>query len=249
MTRLRDPQRGCPWDREQTFATIAPYTVEEAYEVADAIDRGDRPALRDELGDLLFQVVYHAQMAKEEGSFDFQEVAEAICDKMIRRHPHVFGATEIRDARSQTEAWEKHKHRERQERSQHGALAGIPLAIPALARAAKLGKRASRAGFDWPGVEGVIAKMREEIDELEAELGERDKTRLAAEIGDMLFATVNLARHVEVDPEEALRQSNRRFENRFNYVESAVAATGTTTEKAGLDALEDYWEEAKKKGL
>ncbi len=249
MARLRDPQDGCPWDREQDYASIAPYTIEEAYEVADAIDRGDAGALRDELGDLLFQVVYHAQMAREEGSFDFEDVVAAICDKMVRRHPHVFADADIGDAQAQTRAWEAHKQAERRDRAEHGVLAGVPLAIPALARAAKLGKRASRVGFDWPDIAGVLAKIREEVGELEHELGERNPVRLSDEVGDLLFATANLARHLRVDPEEALRRANRRFEKRFNYVESRVTAAGESIEKVGIDALEALWSEAKTSGL
>jgi MazG family protein len=249
MARLRDPQKGCPWDREQDFASIAPYTIEEAYEVADAIDRGDTGALRDELGDLLFQVVYHAQMAREAGSFEFDDVVEAICDKMVRRHPHVFGGADVGDAQAQTRAWEAHKQAERRDRAEHGVLEGVPLAIPALARAAKLGKRASRVGFDWPDVTGVVAKIREEIDELERELDGMDPVRLGDEVGDLLFAAVNLARHLRVDPEEALRRANRRFEQRFNYVESSVSANGESIEKVGTDALEALWIKAKSSGL
>ncbi len=249
MARLRDPVDGCPWDLEQNFASIAPYTIEEAYEVADAIDRGDTAALRDELGDLLLQVVYHAQMAREEGSFDFDDVVVAICEKMVRRHPHVFADADIGDARAQTRAWEEHKQSERRERAEHGVLAGVPLAMPALARAAKLGKRASRVGFDWPDVAGVVAKIREEVGELEQELAEMSPTRLSDEVGDLLFATVNLARHLRVDPEEALRRSNQRFEKRFNYVESSLSASGEAIEETALDKLEALWSEAKSSGL
>lgn len=249
MARLRDPAGGCPWDKEQDFASIAPYTIEEAYEVADAIDRGDSAALCDELGDLLFQVVYHAQMAREDGSFDFEDVVSGICGKMVRRHPHVFGDARIGDAESQTEAWEAHKQSERSARAETGALAGIPVGIPALSRAAKLGKRASRVGFDWPDVAGVLAKIREELDELERELEGMDRQRLRAETGDLLFSVVNLARHLRVDPEEALRACNRKFERRFDYVETAVAATGVSVAETATETLEAFWSEAKSKGL
>ncbi len=247
MARLRDPAGGCPWDKEQDFASIAPYTIEEAYEVADAIDRGDRTALCEELGDLLFQVVYHAQMAREDGSFDFHDVVSGICRKMVRRHPHVFGDARIGDADTQTEAWEAHKQSERRARDETGALAGVPIGIPALSRAAKLGKRASRAGFDWPDVGGVLAKIREELDELERELDGMDRRRLHAETGDLLFSVVNLARHLRVDPEEALRACNRKFERRFNYVETAVSVTGASVAETATETLEAFWSEAKSK--
>ena len=220
MARLRDPERGCPWDLEQDFASIAPYTIEEAYEVADAIARGDLAELKDELGDLLLQVVYHARMAEEAGLFDFDQVAAAIADKMIRRHPHVFGSAEVDGARAQSHAWEAVKATERASRA--GAegdarvLDDVPLALPALVRAAKLQRRAARVGFDWPEPVQVVDKIEEEIAELRAELGRSASVdRLSDEIGDLLFALVNLARHLEVDAEASLRQANAKFERRF----------------------------------
>jgi ATP diphosphatase len=248
MARLRDPQRGCPWDLEQDFATIAPYTIEEAYEVADAIARGDFEALKDELGDLLLQVVYHAQMADEGGHFDFDAVAAQIADKMIRRHPHVFGDATVDGARAQSQAWEHTKAAERAAR-QGGTgslLDDVPLALPALMRAAKLQKRAARAGFDWPRAAEVLDKMEEEIAEVRAEL-DRDPAspRVAGEVGDLLFALVNLARHLEVDPEEALRSTNRKFERRFRAIEVALAAAGRRPEDTSLSELEALWQQAK----
>jgi MazG family protein len=251
MARLRDPERGCPWDVEQDFATIAPYTIEEAYEVADAIARGDLAQLEAELGDLLLQVVYHAQMAKEAGLFDFDQVAAAIADKMIRRHPHVFGAATIADARAQSHAWEAVKARERADRSgsrgeRHRLLDDVPQALPALVRAAKLQKRAARVGFDWPMVAPVLGKIEEEIAELRAELAApAEVDRLSEELGDLLFATVNLARHLEIDAEAALRASNAKFECRFGRVEEALSARGRRLEDASLDEMEALWQEAK----
>ena len=247
MARLRDPQRGCPWDREQTFATIAPYTIEEAYEVADAVARGNMPELKDELGDLLFQVVFHARMAEEAGHFDFGGVANAISDKMERRHPHVFGDVKIRDAAHQTEAWEAQKARERGAKPEGaGALAGVPLALPALLRAEKLGKRAARVGFDWPDPAAVLDKVREETDEIaEAVAAKEPVERIGQEIGDLLFAAAQLARHYKLNPETALREANARFERRFGHVERALAAEGRTPGEAGMDELEALWGEAK----
>lgn len=254
MARLRDPERGCPWDREQTFATIAPYTIEEAYEVADAIERGSMGELRDELGDLLFQVVFHARMAEEAGHFDFGGVADAISDKMERRHPHVFGDVEIRDAAQQTVAWESHKAAERGEQAGGkagtggaGALAGVPLALPALLRAEKLGKRAARVGFDWPNAAAVIDKVREETAEITAAIADKESDeRIGQEIGDLLFAVAQLARHFNLNPETALRDANARFERRFTHVERALAAKGRAPADAGLDELEALWGEAKR---
>ena len=221
MARLRDPERGCPWDLEQDFATIAPHTIEEAYEVADAIDRQDMPALRDELGDLLFQVVFYAQMARERGAFDFDAVAEAITDKMIRRHPHVFGKASIATAEAQTRAWEDHKATERRARAEAegrapSILDGVTAALPALSRALKLQNRAARAGFDWPAADQVLEKIEEEVAEVRTELAEgADAERVSGEIGDLLFAVVNLARHLKLDPESALRHANAKFERRI----------------------------------
>jgi nucleoside triphosphate diphosphatase len=251
MARLRDPDRGCPWDLEQDFASIAPYTIEEAYEVADAIARGDLAHLRDELGDLLLQVVYHAQMAKEAGLFDFDQVAAAIADKMIRRHPHVFGTAEVDGARAQSRAWEAVKAAERAGKAgaaagSHGVLDDVPLALPALVRAAKLQRRAARVGFDWPEPAQVLDKLDEEIAELRTELqAQADQDRLSDEIGDLLFAVVNLARHLEVDGEAALRQANAKFERRFRAIEEALGARGRRLEDASLDEMEALWRQAK----
>lgn len=248
MARLRDPAGGCPWDREQNFATIAPYTIEEAYEVADAVARGNMAELRDELGDLLFQVVFHARMAEEAGHFDFAGVANAISDKMERRHPHVFGDARIRDAVQQTEAWEAHKAAERSEKPEGASvLAGVPLALPALLRAEKLGKRAARVGFDWPDAGAVLDKIREETGEIAAAIDAKEsEARIGQEIGDLLFAAAQLARHYTLNPETALRAANARFERRFGHVERALAARGRTPFEAGMDELEALWGEAKK---
>lgn len=257
MARLRDPARGCPWDVKQSFATIAPYTIEEAYEVADAIARGDLAELKDELGDLLFQVVFHARMAEEEGHFAFDDVAAAIADKMVRRHPHVFGDAKIASAAQQTAAWEAHKAQEREAKAgdgngqDAGALAGVPLALPALLRAEKLGRRAARVGFDWPEPGAVLEKVREEVAKIaaamqEAEAPERVSARVGAEIGDLLFAAAQLARHFKVNPESALREANTRFERRFRHIERKLAERGRTPADAGLDELEALWGEAKK---
>jgi nucleoside triphosphate diphosphatase len=250
MARLRAPEGGCPWDREQDFSTIAPYTIEEAYEVADAIGRGDMRDLADELGDLLLQVVYHAQMAKEAGHFDFEAVAEQIAAKMVRRHPHVFGDAVVADAAEQTHAWEATKAAERAAKAEGGGslLDDVPLALPALVRAAKLQKRAARAGFDWPDVEPVLAKLDEEIAELRAELAAgRTPARVRDEVGDLLFAAVNLARHLGIDPEDALRATNRKFERRFRAIEQALAASGRRAAEASLEELEALWQQAKRR--
>jgi ATP diphosphatase len=253
MARLRAPQGGCPWDLEQNFATIAPYTIEEAYEVADAIQRGDMTALREELGDLLLQVVYHARMAEEEGRFAFDDVATAIADKMVARHPHVFGNAEVDSAGAQTRLWEEFKARERAAKAAaNGAppsvLDDVPLALPALLRAEKLQKRAARVGFDWPQARQVLDKIEEEIGELRAEL---DKgavpARVEDEIGDLLFALANLARHLKVDPETALRRCNAKFERRFRAVEQALAAQGRSPKEVSLEEMEALWVAAKQK--
>jgi len=244
MVRLRDPARGCPWDREQSFATIAPYTVEEAYEVADAIARGDLAALPDELGDLLFQVVYHARMAEEDGLFGFADVARLIADKMVRRHPHVFcGADAVPGF------WEAQKQAERQARAagraDGGTLAGISANLPALTRAAKLTARAARVGFDWPDAAAVLDKLEEEAAELRAELPGADPARVADEVGDLLFVVANLARKLGLDPEACLRGANAKFERRFGMVEQSLAAQGRTPREAMLDDMEALWAEAK----
>ena len=245
MARLRDPNSGCPWDREQDFSTIAPYTIEEAYEVADAIDRGDMAALKDELGDLLLQVVFHAQMAEEAGHFAFDDVATAINDKMVRRHPHVFGGARIASVSAQNEAWETHKAAERA--SSGGAdsiLDGIALAFPALLRAGKVSRRAARIGFDWPDARAVIPKIIEEIAEVKAEIdGGAAPARLEDEVGDLLFAAANLARKLDVEPEAALRRATAKFERRFRRVEALAAKRGIGRD---LDALEALWQQVKR---
>lgn len=243
MARLRDPENGCPWDIEQTFASIAPYTVEEAYEVADAIAREDVRALEDELGDLLLQVVFHAQMAQEQNAFDFAAIAKAITAKLIRRHPHIFGATDYRNAAEQSAAWEAIKAGERGTHA--SALEGIPRALPALLRAYKLQARAARVGFDWPSPEPVWDKVEEELAELRAAQRAGDAQQLFEELGDLLFACVNLARHLGIDPETALRQGNRKFEQRFRAVEAQALAAGSRPENLSLEELDALWERAK----
>ncbi|HLS82755.1 MAG TPA: nucleoside triphosphate pyrophosphohydrolase [Steroidobacter sp.] len=246
MSRLRDPQHGCPWDREQTFRTIAPYTIEEAYEVADAVQRNDLEALREELGDLLFQVVFHAQMAREQGAFGFEDVVRTICEKMERRHPHVFGEAQVKDAHAQTLAWEQHKRRERAAK-RVGVLDDVPLALPALTRADKLGKRAAQVGFEWPDLAGAVAKLDEEIAELRVEITRgAPRADIAGEIGDVLFCVVNVCRYLRIDPEESLRQTNAKFERRFRYVEERLRALGRTPEDATLEEMDRLWEEGKK---
>lgn len=242
MATLRDPKSGCPWDREQDFRSIVPYTIEEAYEVADAVDRQDLGALRDELGDLLLQVVFHARMAEEQGAFAFDAVVEAICDKLIRRHPHVFGDEEIESAAHQTLQWEAFKAQEqgRQPGGGERVMAGVGHALPALLRAAKLGRRAARVGFDWPDLAGVISKVREEIAEVESvPSGARED--LAEEIGDLLLTVANLARHVEVDPEEALRRANLKFERRFEQLELRVRGSGREWAEFTDAELDSLW--------
>ena len=247
MARLRDREHGCPWDVEQTFATIAPYTIEEAHEVADAIDRQDLAGLKDELGDLLLQVVFHARMAEEAGHFAFGDVVAAICDKMVRRHPHVFGDAVVADAAAQTVAWEEGKRRERGADGDPSALAGVARGLPEWQRALKLQKRAAGVGFDWPDVDPVLAKLHEEIEEVRAEFKApaRDAARLTDEIGDVLFVCVNLARHAGVDPGTALRQANAKFERRFRAMEALAAADGTGLASVPLEGQERYWDRAK----
>jgi MazG family protein len=246
MARLRAPQGGCPWDLEQTFDTIAPYTLEEAYEVADAIARRDLGALREELGDLLFQVAFHSRLAEEQREFAFADVARGLVDKMVRRHPHVFGGEAVGDAALQTTLWEEQKAREKAARGHTSALDDIPLSLPALARAAKLGRRASRVGFDWPDTSGVLAKIVEEVGELQVAVASGVATDTEAELGDVLFAVVNLARHLDVDPEAALRGTNQRFEQRFRGVEQKLAAQGLTVAEAGLERANAAWDEVKR---
>jgi tetrapyrrole methylase family protein/MazG family protein/ATP diphosphatase len=239
MRRLRDPLRGCPWDLEQSFVSIAPYTIEEAYEVADAIARGDMGDLREELGDLLLQVVYHAQMAREAGSFDFADVAVAIADKMIRRHPHVFGETQARTADEQTRAWESQKADERAAKGRASSvLDGVALALPALTRAVKLSRRAARVGFVWSSIEGVLEKLQEEIGELRAELAAGDRDKAREELGDILFVCANIARDLDVDPEEALRDANAKFTRRFEFIEAVLRAEGRSPSQSDLAEME-----------
>ena len=250
MARLRDPKGGCPWDLEQTFATIAPYTIEEAYEVADAIERGDMAELKDELGDLLLQVVYHARIAEEAGDFAFADVAQAVSDKMVRRHPHVFGAEEVRDAGAQTIRWETIKAAERAAKGQGkpertGVLHGIPVALPALTRAAKLTRRAARVGFDWPSTDEVIDKLKEELAELEVEIEAGDVEKARAELGDLMFVCANLARKLDVEPETALRGANAKFERRFAHIERRLAQMGSSPEASTLKEMDALWDEAK----
>ncbi len=247
MQALRDPVSGCPWDLEQDFESIAPYTLEEAYEVADAIERGDMNDLREELGDLLLQVVFHSQMAREAGHFSFADVADGISDKMIRRHPHVFGDGEERDAASQTRAWEAQKARERAEKGAEdpSLLANIPLAMPALVRAEKLTKRAARVGFDWPSADEVFSKLDEELGEVSGAIASGDQAHIAEELGDLLFVISNLARKLSVDPESALRSANAKFERRFRWIEQRLAAEGKTCNDVDLDVMEAHWISAK----
>jgi ATP diphosphatase len=246
MARLRDRERGCPWDIEQTFATIAPYTIEEAYEVADAIERNDLGDLKDELGDLLFQVVFHARMAEEAGSFAFDDVARAICDKMLRRHPHVFGESKVADSAEQTKRWEELKRAERSSASPDtGVLDDVPVGLPALTRAVKLGKRAATVGFDWPDIAGVRAKVDEELAELDAAAASGDRDDTAAEMGDLLFFVANWCRHLHLDPETCLRSANARFARRFRAVESDVAASGRPWSSHDAAALDALWRRAK----
>lgn len=249
MATLRDPDKGCPWDKEQTFATIAPYTVEEAYEVADVIERNDLSALQEELGDLLFQVIFHSRMAEEQGSFAFGDVVQGICDKMVSRHPHVFGSDQIRDAEQQTIAWEEHKKRERAaKRTGPGSvLDNVPVALPALTRAAKLGKRAATVGFEWPDVQGALDKAEEELHEVRAAIAEgTSEAAIEDELGDLLFCLVNICRHMKVDPEAALRKTNLKFERRFRHVEQRLNEQGRDISKTPLAEMDGYWDEAKR---
>ncbi len=249
MARLRDPETGCPWDREQTFGTIAPHTIEEAYEVADAIAQGDPDELRDELGDLLFQVVFYAQLGREQGLFDFADIARAIGDKMYRRHPHVFGGEQVADATAQTAAWERLKAEERRKKGggdvPTGQLDGVARALPALVRAQKLQKRAAKVDFDWPSVDGVFAKIEEEMAEIRQAQVSGDSAAMSREVGDLLFSCVNLARHLEVDGETALRAANDRFERRFRAMEQYLNAAGASLSGISDEAWDELWERAK----
>ena len=247
MVRLRDPETGCPWDVAQDFTSIAPYTIEEAYEVADAIQIGDRTAIRDELGDLLLQVVFHARIAEEEGSFALEDVAKSIADKMVARHPHVFGDDDRPSVKSQNELWEDIKARERAQKGETKLLDGIARGLPPMIRALKLQKRAARVGFDWPEIDQVLDKMKEESEELAVELARenKDQTRIQDEVGDLLFVAVNLARKAGVDPETALQNCNLKFESRFNYVEEQVVLKHKNFNNVSLDVMEGYWQDAK----
>jgi nucleoside triphosphate diphosphatase len=257
MAALRDPVAGCPWDVEQTFATIAPFTIEEAYEVADAVERGATEDLREELGDLLLQVVFHARMAEEAGLFDFGGVVEAITAKLVRRHPHVFGDAREPNSGAVKALWGRIKADEKRAKVEararrglpaeatSGALNGVPLALPALSRAMKLQEKAGKVGFDWNDAHAVLSKLREEIVEVEAELAEGSAETLSSEVGDLLFAAVNLARHLKVDPETALRGANAKFERRFEHIENRLAERDRTPESASLDEMEQLWAEAK----
>ncbi len=247
MTRLRDPERGCPWDVEQTFATIAPYTIEEAYEVADAIERGDLDDLKEELGDLLLQVVFHGRMAEEAGAFAFEDVAAAICDKMERRHPHVFADASFANVTEQSAAWETIKAGERANKGREGGvLSDVPAGLPALMRAVKLTKRAARVGFDWPTATAVLKKLHEETAELEVEIAAEDHAKAQEELGDLLFVLANLARKLDIDPEHALRGANAKFTRRFAHIEASLAAEGRGPEQSTLEEMEALWVDAKR---
>jgi len=255
MAALRTPGTGCPWDLAQDFASIAPYTIEEAYEVADAIARDDLADLREELGDLLLQVVFHARMAQEQGAFDFDDVVRALVDKLVRRHPHVFGDAQGLSAKAVEGLWERIKTQEREQKQRaqndgpeaggQSALAGVAVALPALTRAFKLQVKAGKVGFDWNDPRAVLAKIREEADEIEAELAGGASAAARAEIGDLLFAVVNLARHLDAEPEAALRAANLKFERRFGAIEQALAARGKSPREATLAEMEDLWTQAK----
>ncbi|MCH8240118.1 MAG: nucleoside triphosphate pyrophosphohydrolase [Proteobacteria bacterium] len=253
MEALRTPETGCPWDLEQTFATIAPYTIEEAYEVADAIERGDMAALEEELGDLLLQVVYHAQMAREDGRFGFDSVVDGICQKMIRRHPHVFGDAAERAAVDLDGLWERLKGQEKARKQtsgvSRGVLEGVPRALPALVRAIKLQDKAARVGFDWPSMEPVFEKIREETAELEHAVSHENPNRekIAEEFGDLLFVLANLGRHLHIDPEDALRRANAKFVRRFEEIERMLAARGKTPEGSDLEEMDRLWDEVKRR--
>ncbi len=247
MARLRDPESGCPWDIAQSFETIAPYTVEEAYEVADAIERGDMNELREELGDLLLQVVFHAQMAKDQGLFEFEDVALGIASKMIERHPHVFGDITFDSEEQRKAHWEALKQKEREQKSTDAvsAIDGVARALPALTRAEKIQKRAARVGFDWQQFEPVIDKVDEELAELREALADADQSAIEDELGDLLFSVTNVARHTKVDPEQALKKATAKFEKRFRYVELAVQAKGLNMSDLSIEELDLFWLEAK----
>lgn len=249
MTSLRDPDTGCPWDIAQTFKSIVPYTIEEAYEVADSIEREQMDELKDELGDLMFQVVFYAQMAKEQNLFEFDDVVNAINDKLIRRHPHVFENASYEDEKALSEAWEKSKATERDAKvvyKKASILDGVAQALPALKRSQKLQKRAARSGFDWPDIEPVFDKIQEEMEEIKQAMQHRNEPHIKEEVGDLLFACVNLARHLDVDAEEALREGNKKFEKRFNYIENELDKSERNVSQCTLDELETLWQQSKK---
>ncbi len=245
MARLRSPDGGCPWDLEQTFATIAPYTVEEAYEVADAIERGDLGDLKEELGDLLLQVVFHSRIAQEQGAFAFDDVAAAIADKMVRRHPHVFSGERYASIAEQGAAWDAIKAGERAAKNRASLLDDVPPGLPGMTRAVKLTKRAARVGFDWPSTAEVLAKLREELEELQVEIDAGDLPKAREELGDLLFVCANLARKLDVDPEDSIRAANAKFARRFAHIERVLAARGSSPAQSTLEEMDGLWDEAK----
>ncbi|MDB4002698.1 nucleoside triphosphate pyrophosphohydrolase [Oceanospirillaceae bacterium] len=257
MAQLRNPDGGCPWDLKQDFRSILPHTLEEAYEVADAIESDDRMQLRDELGDLLFQVVFYCQLAREEGSFEFADVAQAMADKLIRRHPHVFGdsvhneeqGSAVIDAEQVLKNWESIKQNEREAKQQHSVLDDVPNALPAMQRSAKLQKRAANVGFDWPAVAPVLANMAEELEEVQQAFASGDKEHTLEELGDLMFACVNMARHLKQDPEQVMRGANAKFERRFRFLEAQILASGEQLENVSLEHMDAGWNEAKAQGL
>lgn len=249
MASLRDPETGCPWDIKQNYSTIVPHTIEEAYEVADAIEQGDKAELEKELGDLLFQVIFYSQLGEEESAFSFDSVVAAVCEKLIRRHPHVFAENDFANEDEIKKNWEEEKSKERKLKNQNenlSILADIPKSLPALSQAAKIQKRCAHVGFDWPDVEGVFDKIKEEVDEVEQELN-GNRAGLPEELGDLMFAVVNLCRHAKEDPEALLRQANAKFSKRFEHVEDRVKGSGRSFEQHHLNELDEYWREAKQK--
>lgn len=257
MSRLRDPEDGCPWDRVQDFSTIVPHTIEESYELADAIEQGDMQHIQEELGDVLFQVVFYSQLGKEQDSFDFASVTSALVAKLVRRHPHVFPegtlksrvGEQTKDTEAIKQTWEAIKSAEREGKQQQSVLDDVPSAFPALIRATKLQKRAAQTGFDWDNIDGALAKLKEEVDELIVAREQQSQQQIEAELGDVLFSVVNLSRHLKVDAESSLRATNKKFENRFQYIESILKGRGTSPEQSSLAEMDALWNEAKAKGL
>ena len=256
MRRLRDPESGCPWDLKQTFGTIVPYTLEEVYEVVDTIEREDYPHLREELGDLLFQVVFYSQLAEEQTLFNFNDIIHSLVDKLVTRHPHVFPQGTLQSERDSSQSvddhqikqtWESLKKSERKDKGYHSILADIPVSLPALTRAQKLQKRAATNGFDWPSEQGVLAKLEEECDELKEAIEQGDQEQINEELGDLMFTVVNLCRHMNVDAETSLRKASAKFEQRFQYVEQALQSNGKKLSETSLEQLDQLWNEAKKK--